>query len=118
MTDPHDARERSSGGPPRVPRARVRLTLTERQVRLLARSLRESAAAGLLRTSELEDAYELLTIVDQKLPTAEERHPAGGEAAELLLGESILRVLAAAEDDGRRELTPLEVNPPDSWRAA
>jgi hypothetical protein len=93
-----------------VPRARVRLTLTDRQVRLLARSLRESAAAGLLRSSELDDVYELLNLVDEKLPTAEERHPAGGEAAELLLGESILRLLAAAEDAGRRELTPLEVD--------
>ena len=79
-------------------------------MRVLGRSLRESAAAGLLRYSELEAVDELLTIVDQKLPTAEEWHPAGGEAAELLLGESILRVLAAAEDDGRRELTPLEVD--------
>jgi hypothetical protein len=93
-----------------TPRGRVRLTLTERQVRLLARSLRESAAAGLLRSGELEEVYELLQLVDEKLPTAEERHPAGGEAAELLLGESILRLLAAAEDAGRRELTPLEVD--------
>ncbi|MDQ6607317.1 MAG: hypothetical protein M3Z06_12315, partial [Actinomycetota bacterium] len=64
----------------------------------------------MLRSSELEDAYELLNLVDEKLPTAEERHPTGGEAGELLLGESILRVLVAAEDDGRRELTPLEVD--------
>lgn len=89
---------------------RVRVALTEQQIRLLMRSVRESVAAGLLRSTELDDVDELLTALDAKLPSAEERHPAGGRAAELLLGESVLRTLAAAEDEGRRELTPLEID--------
>jgi len=89
---------------------RVRLTLSPGQVRTVALALREALAANLLRRADTEDALEVLALVDGKLPGAAARHSVGGEAAELLLGDAVLRVLGRAEDEGRHRLTWLEVD--------
>jgi hypothetical protein len=88
----------------------IRLAVSERHLRLLLRCVRESSAAGLLRFDEQADAGDLVALLDAKLPSAEERHPAGRLTGEILLAEDVLRVLAAAEDEGRSCLSHVEVD--------
>ena len=77
----------------------ARLALSVHQIRLLLRCLREASAAGLLRWDELGDVADLVELLDARLPSAEERHPAGRLAGGVLLGDEILRALGAAEDE-------------------
>ena len=95
-----------------APRPARLVVQEERYLRVLERALREALAAGLLRDRELHDARELLELVDRQLPAAEERQyrRVGPDTARLLLREEILRLLAAAEDDGRGSLTRREVD--------
>jgi hypothetical protein len=88
----------------------VRLTVDQRQLTLLLRCVREASAAGLLRWDEIADVGDLVELLDARLPSAEERHPAGRLAGHVLLGDEILRVLAAAEDRSRRRLMPDEID--------
>jgi hypothetical protein len=88
----------------------VRVSLSGRQLRVLVRATREALAGDLLRASEAADAYEVLELLDSKLPAAEERHPVGAVTGRLLFREEILRLLAAAEDTGRSSLTLWEVD--------
>jgi hypothetical protein len=69
------------------------------------RATREALAAGLLRASELDDAYDALELLDSELPAAEDRSPVGVVTGRVQLREEILRVLAAGEDAGRSALT-------------
>jgi hypothetical protein len=78
---------------------------------LLERAVREALAAGLLRAGEQCDAYDVLELLDAKLPPAEASCRAvGPDTGRLLLGEEILRLLGEAEDGGHRALTRLEVD--------
>ena len=88
----------------------VRVALSESQLRVLVRAAREALAGELLRASEVWDAYEVLELLDSKLPAAEECHPVGAVTGQLLFREEILRLLAAAEDTGRSSLTLWEVD--------
>jgi hypothetical protein len=89
---------------------RVRVNFTERHLRVLVRATREALASDLLRAGELGDAYDVLELLDSKLPAAEERHRVGAVTGRLLLREEILRLLAAAEDAGRGTLTLWDVD--------
>jgi hypothetical protein len=91
-------------------RDRLRMGVSKPQLRLLVRATREALAAGLLRASELDDAYAALELLDSKLPAAEDHHPVGAVTGRLLLREEILRVLAAGEDAGPSALTLCEVD--------
>jgi hypothetical protein len=88
----------------------VRVTLSAPQLRALVRAAREALAADLLRLEEIVDVHQVLELLDDKLPGAEDRHPSGAVAGRLLLAEEILRLLAAAEEDGRSALTIWEVD--------
>jgi hypothetical protein len=55
----------------------ARVALSGRHLRVLVRATRETLAGGLLRASEVGDAYDVLELLDSKLPTAKERHPVG-----------------------------------------
>ena len=88
----------------------VRLTLSGNQLRVLVRAAQEALASDLLRAGEVGDAYEVLELLDGKLPAAEDRHPVGAVTGRLLLREEILRLLAAGEDAGRSALTLCEVD--------
>lgn len=87
-----------------------RVVLSGRQLRVLVRAAREALAGDLLRPSEVADAYEVVELLDSRLPTAEDRHPVGAVTGRLLLREEILRLLAAGEDGGRSALTLWEVD--------
>ncbi len=88
----------------------VRVALSELQLRMLVRAAREALAGDLLRASEVADVYNVLELLDSKLPAAEERHPVGAVTGRLLFGEEILRLLAADEDAGRSALTLWEID--------
>lgn len=88
----------------------VRVTLSEAQLQALVRAAREALAGDLLRLDEIADVHEVLELLDDKLPGAEDHHAAGAVAGQLLLGEEILRLLAAAEEDGHSALTLWEVD--------
>jgi hypothetical protein len=88
----------------------MRITLSARQLRMLVRATREPLAGDLLRVSEVGDAYEVLELLDSKLPPAEERHPVGAVTGRLLFREQILRLLATAENTGRSSLTLWELD--------
>lgn len=58
-----------------------------------------------------ERTYEFLELLDAKLSPAEASHRTlGPGTGRLLLSDEILRLLAEAEDSGRRALTRLEVD--------
>lgn len=88
----------------------VRVALSGRQLRVLVRAAREALAGDLLRASEVGDAYEVLELLDSKLPEAAERHPVGAVTGRLLFREEILRLLAADEDAGLSVVTLWEVD--------
>jgi len=88
----------------------VRVALSGRQLQVLVRAAREALAGDLLRASEVGDAYEVLELLDSKLPEAAERHPVGAVTGLLLFREEILRLLAADEDAGLSALTLWEVD--------
>ena len=54
-----------------------RLTLTDAELAVTARALREVLAAALLAPSSRNIARELLDRIDAKLPSATVHHPAG-----------------------------------------
>jgi hypothetical protein len=83
----------------------VRVTLTERQLQALVRAMREALAGDLLRSGEVADVHEVLALLDGMLPPADDRHPDGVVSGRVVLREEVLRLLAAAEDEGRRGLT-------------
>ena len=56
----------------------ARLNFSERELGVLAEALRESLAGELLVPGSIEPAWELLERVDLRLPSAVEKHPAGG----------------------------------------
>lgn len=88
----------------------VRVALSELQLRVLVRAAREALAGDLLRASEVADAYEVLELLDSKLPAAADRHPVGAVPGRLLFREEILRLLTAGEDAGLSALTLWEVD--------
>lgn len=91
-------------------RRSVRVSFTERQLRVLVRATREALAGDLLRAGEIADAGEVLELLDQKLPAAEECLAVGAVTGRLLLRDAILRLLAGAEDEGWSALTRLELD--------
>jgi hypothetical protein len=88
----------------------VRVGLSQQQLGVLVRATREALAADLVRVGDVSDAYDVLELLDSKLPAAEERHFVGAVTGRLLFREEILRLLAAAEGTGRRSLTLWEVD--------
>jgi DNA-binding PadR family transcriptional regulator len=75
-----------------------RLTVTESQLGVLVEALREALAADLLPPASTDGARQLLELLDAKLPSAMDHHPAGRVAGRLIAGDEILRLLLARED--------------------
>jgi DNA-binding PadR family transcriptional regulator len=75
-----------------------RLTLADSQLAVLVEALREALAAELLPPASTDGARGLLELLDAKLPSAIDHHPAGRAAGLLMAGDEILRLLLARED--------------------
>jgi hypothetical protein len=75
-----------------------RLTLTDRELGVVAQALREATAADLLTAASRALAGELVDRIDAKLPSAIDHRPAGPAAGGVLAGDEILGLLLGHED--------------------
>src|SRR5215207_9188915 len=96
-----------------------RMSLTDGELTAAAESLREAIAADLLMGDTRSIARDLLNRIDQKLPSAADRHPAGATAGRLMAGDEILRLLLAREDrHGRAQLGSEAIGRELEWKPA
>src|SRR3954471_6838697 len=96
-----------------------RLSFTDGELPAAAEALHEALAAELLSGDTRWIAQELLDRLDQKLPSAADRHPAGPTAGRIMAGDEILRLLLAREArHGRAELGIEAIGHELDWKPA